>query len=115
MHVTFGGADQEQRAWICDDFILLIGVLIQNRDDTANVLEAGYPTQTSTSAIYGRTSEPCIVFMDKKFTSTDGCIHGRPLERVLQTVIVEEDVPPFCSLRLTFVVLERLVQLDGCL
>lgn len=34
LHVTFGLADQEQRAWMCVDFILLDGVMIQNQDDT---------------------------------------------------------------------------------
>ncbi|MNR65032.1 hypothetical protein D3C85_1879210 [compost metagenome] len=53
--------------------------------------------------------------MDKKFTYTDDRIHDRLLEPVLQTVIVEEDAPPFYSLRPTFAALERLVQLDGCL
>ena len=100
---------------MCVDFILLIGVLIQNRDDTTIVFETDYPTQTSTSGIYGRTSELCIVFMDKRFTCTDGHIHDRLLGQMLQTVIVEEDVPPSYSQRPTFAVLELLAQPDGCL
>lgn len=40
MHVTFGVADQKRRALMCVDIILLIGVLIQNRDDTTFVHEA---------------------------------------------------------------------------
>lgn len=40
MHVTFGVADQKRRALMCVDIILLIGVLIQNRDDTIFVHQA---------------------------------------------------------------------------
>lgn len=36
---------------MCVDFILLIGVLIQNRDDTTIAYEAGYPTQTLLSGV----------------------------------------------------------------
>ena len=36
---------------MCVDFILFIGVLIQNRDDTTIIFEASYPARTLTSGV----------------------------------------------------------------